>query len=67
MASEDLKLPLDNSEQLVYASLSLNPKDVNTISAECGRPLAETLHILLNLELKGMVRQMGKNLYIQKL
>ena len=57
----------EDSEQLVYASLSLNPKDVNTISAECGRPLAETLHILLNLELKGMVRQMGKNLYIQKL
>ena len=67
VASEDLKLPLDNSEQLVYASLRLNPKDVNTISAECGRPLAESLHILLNLELKGMVRQMGKNLYIQKL
>lgn len=27
------------------------------------RPLAETLHILLNLELKGMVRQMGKPVY----
>lgn len=65
--SEELKLPLDNSEQLVYSNLSLTPKDINTISAECGRPLAETLHILLNLELKGAVRQTGKNLYIQKL
>ena len=63
----ELKLPLDNSEQLVYANLSLNPKDVNTISLECGRPLAETLHILLNLELKGMIRQIGKNLYIKQL
>ncbi len=63
-AAEKTKLSLDNSEQLVYASLSLSPKDVDTISAECRLSLAETWRILLNLELEGKIRQMGKNLYM---
>lgn len=64
---EKTKLSLDNSEQLVYASLSLSPKDVDTISAECGLPLSETWRILLNLELEGRIRPIGKNLYIRSI
>lgn len=66
-AEEKTKLSLDNSEQLVYASLSLSPKDVDTISAECQLPLADTWQILLNLELEGRIRPMGKNLYMLNL
>ena len=61
------KLALDNSEQLVYASLSLSPKDVDAISAECGLTLSETWKTLLNLELEGWIRPMGKNLYIRSI
>lgn len=61
------KLSLDNSEQLVYASLSLSPKDVDTISAQCGLTISETWKVLVNLELKGWIRPMGKNLYIRNI
>ena len=61
------KLSLDNSEQLVYASLSLSPKDVDTISAQCGLTLSETWKVLVNLELEGWIRPMGKNLYIRSI
>lgn len=61
------KLSLDNSEQLVYASLSLSPKDVDTISAQCGLTLSETWKVLVNLELEGWIRPMGKNLYIRNI
>lgn len=64
---QKIKLSLDNSEQLVYAILSLSPKDVDTISSESGFSAAETLKILLNLELKGEVCQVGKNIYIRRL
>ncbi|MDD3221578.1 MAG: DNA-protecting protein DprA [Clostridia bacterium] len=61
------KVSLDNSEYLVYAILSLDPKDVDTLSAESGLSLTEVLRILLNLELKDMARQIGKNQYIRKI
>ena len=61
---EKKKLSLDNSEQLVYSSLSLSPKDVDTISDQCQLPLVDTWRILLKLELEGKIRQMGKNLYM---
>lgn len=65
--AEKTKLSLDNSEQLVYSSLSLNPKDVDRISAECRLSPAETWQILLKLELEGRIRQMGKSLYMLKI
>lgn len=61
------KVSLDNSEYLLYAILSLDPKDVDTLSAESGLSLTEVLRILLNLELKDMARQIGKNQYIRKI
>lgn len=64
---EKMKLTLDNSEQLVYASLRLNPKDVDTISADCGLSLKETIRILTNLELEGKIRSMGQNQYVVRL
>lgn len=64
---ENIKLSLDNSEQLVYAILSLTPKDVDDISVQSGLALSETLKVLLELELKGVICQVGKNMYIRKM
>lgn len=65
--SEKIKLSLDKREYLVYASLSLGPKDVDTISRECGFSVVETLQILMNLELDGVIQSMGQNLYMLRL
>lgn len=65
--SEKIKLSLDNSEQLVYSSLSLGSKDVDTISRECDMSLTETIQILMNLELEGVIQSMGQNLYMLRL
>jgi DNA processing protein len=61
------KLPLDKLEQLVYANLSLSPKDVDTISVQSGLSTSKVWNILLNLELKGYIHPMGKNMYMLKI
>ena len=61
------KLPLDKSEQLVYASLSLGPKDIDTIAMTCGLPLTETISIVMRMELEGKLRSLGQNQYTIKL
>lgn len=60
------KLPLDKSEQLVYASLSLGPKDIDTIAMTCGLPLTETISIVMRMELEGKLRSLGQNQYTIK-
>lgn len=65
--SKEKKLSLDKSEQLVYASLSLAPKDIDTISMLCGLPLSETITLLMKMELEGKIRSQGKNQYMLKL
>lgn len=64
---EEKKLSLDKSEQLVYASLSLGPRDIDTISVSCGLPLSETIHILIQMELNGKICRVGQNQYMLKI
>ena len=66
-ASKEKKLPLDKSEQLVYSSLSLGPKDIDTISMTCGLPLSDTISLLMKMELDGKIRTLGQNQYMLKL
>ena len=65
--SKEIKLSLDKSEQLVYSSLSLGPKDIDTISMTCGLPLSETISLLMKMELDGKIRSVGQNQYMLKL
>ena len=65
--SKEKKLSLDKSEQLVYASLSLGPKDIDTIAMSCGLPLSETISVLMKMELEGKIRAVGQNHYMLKL
>ena len=65
--SKENKLTLDKSEHMVYASLSLGPKDIDTIAMLCGLPLSETISVLMKLELEGKIRAVGQNHYMLKL
>ena len=65
--SKEKKLTLDKSEQLVYASLRLGPKDIDTISMTCGLPLTETISTVIQMELDGKLRSLGQNQYMLRL
>lgn len=66
-SKEKIKLSLDKSEQLVYSSLSLGPKDIEAVSIACNLPLTDTIQILMNLEVEGKIQSMGQNQYMLKL
>ena len=64
---KEKKLTLDNSEQLVYASLRLGPKDIDTIAMTCGLPLTETISTVIRMEMDGKLRSLGQNQYMLRL
>ncbi|MFT4146786.1 MAG: DNA-processing protein DprA [Mobilitalea sp.] len=55
---------LELNEKIVYASLCLEPKHVNEIAAETGFTLDLLMEQLLQLELRGYIKQTRKNYYI---
>jgi DNA processing protein len=55
---------LTPAEQGVYASLSADPKHIDRISAELGRPIREVAPILTMLEMKGAVGQMDGKRFV---
>ena len=54
---------LSETEQTVYNALSEAPRRVDELSALIGRPVMQLFDVLLNLELKGLARQMSGGLY----
>lgn len=58
---------LDKYEKLVYASLCLDPKNVERLSAETGISPVILIHKLVSLELAGLAKQVAKNQYIKKI
>ncbi len=56
---------LEKSEKVVYSGLDLYPKDLENIALETGMHISEILEILIKLELKGYIREEGKNHYIR--
>ncbi|MBI3391784.1 MAG: DNA-protecting protein DprA [Nitrospirae bacterium] len=55
---------LTPAERGVYASLSADPKHIDRVSAELGRPIREVAPILTILEMKGAVRQMDGKRFV---
>jgi DNA processing protein len=49
---------LTDDEQILYSSLSSEPKHIDSIIREINIPTSRALSLLLNLELKGIVRQL---------
>ena len=57
-------IALDNSEKLVYASICLVPRSVDELSEMTALSVSRVARILVSLEMKGAVRQIGKNQYV---
>ncbi|HBZ63625.1 MAG TPA: DNA-protecting protein DprA, partial [Lachnospiraceae bacterium] len=60
-----IKVSLESEEKMVYASLSLEPKDINCIAKETMLPMAVLVRQLLSLQKRGLVKEIGKNNYIK--
>lgn len=60
-----IKVSLESEEKMVYASLSLEPKEVNQIAKETALPAAMLMKQLFSLQKKGLVEEVGKNNYIK--
>jgi DNA processing protein len=56
---------LEKEEKLVYSSITLLPKSSMEIQEESGLERREVLRILLNLQLKNMILELGKGRYIR--
>ena len=57
---------LANREKMVYSGLDLYPKSLEELTHITGVGIPELLGVLLQLELKGLVSECGKNNYIRK-
>ncbi len=56
---------LDKDENMVYASIDLYAKNLEDIVESSKIPIQEIMHILLSLELKGLIKEVGKNHYVR--
>lgn len=54
---------LETKEKIVYAVLSFVPKHMNEIAGETNLSIMELTEILMQLELKNYITQVGKNYY----
>ncbi len=61
------KLPLEKEENLVYGSLDLNPKFINSIIDETDLNLLTVLHALDTLKQKDLVQETFQNYFCKKL
>ena len=59
-------LSLSKKERLVYKILDFYPRNLDEISNMSDMAIAELVGVLLQLQLKGVVSEVGKNHYIKK-
>ena len=57
---------LQGDEKKIYSLLDLYPKTLDEIVSSCDLGVSETLRIILDLRLKGLVSECAKNNYIRK-
>ena len=55
---------LDLKWEMVYSGLSLKPKHIHTIMEETDMSLADTIEVLLSLEMRGYVKKVDRNYYV---
>jgi DNA processing protein len=56
---------IPETERAVYDALSDAPRRIDELSEACGRQVSELFDLLLNLELKGLARQMSGGRYVR--
>lgn len=64
--SKKINYLLETKEKIVYASLSLEPRHIEQIAAETKYSLQEVMSLLVSLEIKDMIKQIGKNYFVIK-
>lgn len=58
-------LPITGEEESIYRILTLEPKHIDQIIKEGGVEPQRVMHLLLNLEIKGLVEQLPGNCYVK--
>jgi DNA processing protein len=58
-------MPADENESVILRHLSAQPAHVDDLRRECGLPIATVTSTLAMLELKGLVRQVGRMNYVR--
>ncbi len=65
LTADKMMHSINEDEKLVYNSLNNSPKHIDSIIREINMPTGKALSTLLNLELKGIIRQAdGKNFFL---
>lgn len=59
------KIRLATEWDLVYSNLDLQPRSLESLAVSLDMPVAKVLKILADLEIKGLIREVGKNYYIK--
>lgn len=59
------KLSLARDLELVYSCIGFQPTDYETLIAQCGYPPGQVLAVLTELQLLGLVEEVGKNYYVR--
>ena len=59
-------VPLSGIEAKVYKVLDLYPQNLDTLSNMASLPVPDLLTVLLQLQLKGLSEEVGKNNYLRK-
>jgi DNA processing protein len=69
MAAQQIEMaeliPPDETESVLLRILSAEPQHVDAVRRECGLPIATVTSALAMLELKGLVRQVGRMHYVR--
>lgn len=69
MASHQIEMaelvPADATESVLLGHLSAQPVHIDDVRRECGLPIAAVTSTLAMLELKGLVRQVGRMNYVR--
>ena len=59
------KYSLVTDEKIVYAKLGLEPKHIDSIASETGMSVENVMRIVLDLELKHIIRKTANNYYVK--
>ena len=63
----NIDVPLTKLENKVYRLLDTNPTNLDSLSNMASLPIPDLLSVLLQLQLKGVVSEIGKNNYVKKI
>lgn len=59
------KILLESAENIVYSCLDFEPKNLGQISGVTGLEVQALMNILVDLELRGYIREVSKNYYVK--